>query len=510
MILSKSSQNKLKFKHMLNNLILRLNQDKIFRRKIFIATSTLGLILLIFTTLTRKSYDQYTFISTELDDSLNYAYLSSEYLYFYNGNSFLKKSLETGEEQTLSSGQYLPAISSLNWVGEEGVLLNFSSGFYYSEVESILRSKGKRINSGTKDLTWYLDFSTAKLSLVGNLEVTNNLSFYNKDEQKLYFISPQENLAEDNTDSGYQLNSYALQDGKTLIEAPSLQASGIKSLVECPDAIRQSASFCLISLNREDESQEKLFSYSQNKLSEVYASKNVLKATSNPNYYISIEDKDSIDRKQTTDQGDLEGAGLFGKGILINLKDGVNSESSLGVDLNSGGTAFYLSPENNFLLIDNLLSGKETKDGKPFVYASGEINGQKSSFKKYKAKSVGQKFDSLFIKSHGYSSNGDILMSDFEGKMTLISNNKNKVSLSSVEQSEVSSSLNSCKKTSNISDIQYFDTSKQFKIFWEDNDNLQANIKVFGKCLDDSRINLYGYNIRYGVVDEDTGKIVSE
>jgi hypothetical protein len=493
---------------MISQVIQKIRSDKSLRVRLLVVLVSVFFLLVILLSLFKKEYTRYSFLKSDISVNQNFAKLNGGYVYFYNGVGFIKKNIDNGQEEVLSAGKYLPAIKTLDWVGEKGVIVTFGSGFYNTEVEKHIRNNGGRIDSNTKKMTWYIDFSSGTLTLLSEASVVRYLSWYSQLQDKLYFILPQQELVEDSSDSGYQLSSYELGAKSLKVEQDSFQVSGVKEFVECPAAHRDSTSFCLISLNRENPREEVLYSYKDNEgLSEIYKSKNILKKTNSPDYYLTLS-TDSSTESQGPGRA-LEGGALFGNAILVNISVD-NIETNLGLDISGAGSAFYIEPSGEFLLLNNFLSRPDTNNDGFFRYVSGKVGSQKVGYKEYSHQSDDGE-STQFVRNQGYGNNGHTLMSDFGGNIILVSKEEpGKKYLAKVDISELQPNVDSCVRESSSSGAQFISSSNLFRIFWNEDSDLEQNIRLFSGCLKESQISTFGYNFKYGVTDPSSGRIISE
>lgn len=492
---------------MFNQVIQTINNNSRLKKYLQVGLVAALLIYLILILWPSKSYQQYEIEDIGLVGSLNFGKLNSNSLNFYNGLSFVSKNLDTGEERVLNAGLRLPVPDKLFWADDKGALLTFKSSFYYSSVENELVASGQKIDSSTKLYTWYLDFKSNKLSLVSKLPVQSSSAVYSAKDDGFYYINDESSLEYD-SDSGpafSQLFFYNISTSKSSVVAELDTIRGMKGLYTCPDKYTDSQT-CLIALDSKDLKVEKLYRVNKSgELESILESKGILLPTSSINSYVTI-DLDSSEQKGSIQE---EGADVFGAATLL----GINGESvRLGYDIGGSGFALWQGNDGKFVNLDNYLSGKTVKSKTPYYYRSGVISGQESASGRYSANLNGTNFESLFISNSGYSDSGDILMNSYEGKQMLF----RPIDLSSnpelylSDKNALAQTIESCSNGYAQGDSEYFVDSRTFRLYFADNNNLNTNIKQVSRCVSESGSSTLGYNLNIFVVDERSGRIVSD
>ncbi len=147
----------------------------------------------------------------------------------YNGNSFYTvNTAENNAVKVIYTPEYrLPTVANMSWAGNKGALLNFTGGIMYTPVYDYFVAHDLDTISDNY-YTWYLDFTTGKLSLADEYSLESDTAYYSKKDNGFYYV-PSIQYSETEADKN-QLRFYSLdtQQTSTIIDDFNTTVQSIK------------------------------------------------------------------------------------------------------------------------------------------------------------------------------------------------------------------------------------------------------------------------------------------
>lgn len=182
----------------------------------------------------------------------------------YNGNSFY--TIDTANNNAMkvvyTPTYRLPTFNTMTWADNKGALLTFKSGIINTPVYDYFTAHDIDTTSGSL-YTWYLDFTTGELSIVGEFDIDGTVAYYSQKDQGFFFapLDLSESSPDNNSLWYYDVNK---KSSRVVIESFN---TTIQSMQQCNG---QDGSVCIIGHRSDDN-------YSTNRL--VSVSKNSTSAT---------------------------------------------------------------------------------------------------------------------------------------------------------------------------------------------------------------------------------------
>lgn len=278
--------------------------------------------------LVSPKFESYTIQKTPFRTD-SFVTLRGNELYAYSGNSFYKVSLDKNNfVNTLSRGARLPAIRSLDWVGDDGALLVFDDAQSDASIlEESLAEKDLTINSVTIDFVWYFRFSDNTLHLVTENPLATNV-YYAADEAKLFFsgidTTIQTEAGSKHDDPPHPLWSF---DTKKLTTKRVIDDIGVRPVIYIGPCSK--GSVCAI--QEKDTDNQVLWTVDHNKKKKILEY-NTITPTNDPNIFIG-EKSQPFENSATIDESGEDGE-LQMDTYIANLS--ADSERKTGITVNYG------------------------------------------------------------------------------------------------------------------------------------------------------------------------------
>lgn len=459
------------------------------KKRVYLLVGVVMLALLAITFWrVRNGLEARELTSTNLRLTDNFGHVSGSSLYFYNGLAFQKTELQTGDNQTLSSGLKLPQPSQIHWAQSEGALLNFSSSFYASEVDRISKASGNRLSQEDVDDTWYLDFSTNELSLVDKAPVSQGLAYYSASEEGFYYIvfSKNEML----------LKFYNTSSKEASVVVDNLDLIDVSHLGGCVGY-----QVCLIARNATDAATARLYGVNNAEVAELHNSHGRLFATSRDNQFVSTTNSEAIEgpRGKAFDE-EID----FGNTPALLYTIGQQELAELGFLIGESDLVLGFGSDDEFFMLDNSTETDISPTSKGYV--AGKVSGKSSLLKLVYA--TGEPFDGGFIAKASFADGGVALLATTQGDQLLFSTVNSVYEFSALGSDEALASANNCVGDSTGRFVDYFSSDSTFKIYLPFDSDFYAKISSFSNCL--TQTNTTGYNYHFVGTDPVSGRIVTD
>ena len=144
----------------------------------------------------------------------------------YNGNSFY--TIDTANNNAMkvvyTPTYRLPTVSTMTWADNKGALLTFRGGIVNTPVYDYFTAHD--IDTTSDSLyTWYLDFTTGELSIVGEFDIDGTSAFYSHKDRGFFFapLDLSESIPTDNSlwyyDIGAKSSHVVIQDFDTTVKS---------------------------------------------------------------------------------------------------------------------------------------------------------------------------------------------------------------------------------------------------------------------------------------------------
>ena len=314
--------------------------------------------------------------------------------YIYNGAAFYSvKSDNFKSVRVLANSQKLPRPTSINWVGNKGVLVSFGGSFINTPISEQQVGYYDRTNS-----TWFFDFSTKKLSFITKGSLLNQQGYFNGDSS--YF------LVIDNTTSIMRLVRY-LPEKKQVSTILELDSSVKTAWVT--GCYQNSGDVCLGTTEGDVSRKSKVKKIDNNgTVSDIFTVDGRIIQTNKPNSYGVLQNNDLI----STEVEDLT-PGVFKKIQAYSTQSNTYISVHLPFDSNSQSVGFL---DNNLILLNlsdfsykrvtNGVFGKKISDGRVDIgrdtLVLSPYQGNESAFQFIDTN------DSLVILSNTFHSNAPV------------------------------------------------------------------------------------------------------
>ncbi len=216
----------------MNNELPELINDLLRRRWVRLTLVVVVLILIVWTVLyisLQPAKMTATPLGITTDSTIQTA---GDTINVYNGTSFY--TIDTANNNAVkvifTPNYRLPEILSMSWADDKGALLNFTgSGLTHTPVFDYLFEHDIDYYDGDY-YTWYLDFSTGELSLVGDFNLVGDTAHYSAKDDGYYFVPDIQFSG--TRDTINQLWFYSLESGESSVVVSSFN-NDVSSITSC-------------------------------------------------------------------------------------------------------------------------------------------------------------------------------------------------------------------------------------------------------------------------------------
>lgn len=475
--------------------------------KIWLIASTAALIIIIVVVIIAGNSSgtiatsDYKLIKTDFTGQ-NFTYLSGSEIYAYNGLAFYKTDINTKSVTVLNSGLRLPTPSSITWAGSQGALLSFKDSFSLTAVEKALATSNTPLNELSESYVWYLDFKSGSLSVMSASPIAKKTVLFSDSANGFYYIP---DLSRNRVPSAAtQLIFYDVSTKAKRIVSSNLGLVSVSSVSNCS----ASELACVID---SDPTSQKLYSIDKSgQKALVYDSKGTLYNTNSSTLFISIP--------RVTDAKKANSAGTYyGPEDAYIFNSATNRTTSLKSKLQGPEINAAFDNEGNFFIADSAPIEDVEADSVPANSAEPSNYYIAGHIKDDKLKTVAKPLhltDGTVLTDNissllGQGNNGTALVETLGGKQLLFGNNQSITAPVSDSQDTVSRIIKQCNST-NVQPSQYFNDTRTFRVYINDDDNFARSVNAFGSCMAKSPTSLVGYNYQLSGISPENGRITTD
>lgn len=453
-------------------------------------------IIMIAIFLLRPHDKEYTLTKTDLKSQQNFGHLSGNDLYSFNGLAFTKTDIQTNKTTVLSSGQRLPIPSAIYWAGSKGALLNFSSSFAFTPVESALNAMGEQLSYNGNDYTWYLDFSSNKLSLVSKSPLVASLATYSSRDEGFYYVPDIRD--QDGTSTSLHFFDIAAVKDKTV--AKDLLLTDTTAL----QPGKNEKSVYIIARDLADTKKKKLYSIDQTGKKTLVTEGDKIFLTNTPDAFVITKADDTpVASGEEEDESEVPDEPAY----LYKVSD--KSLTPLQFTAGAANMQLYIADDSQFFAVKG---NSSNADGEA-VYYSGKINGTSATATAYP-----YQYDdrtklaaSQITKINGYSDDGHMLVTTLDDQQLLFGNALPDSSVATSKTLQDATKIVDACVSQGAQSEQYFNATRAFQISLTADGNFTKNIARFSKCIveKDSAV-LLPYSFQFVGLDPVNGRISTD
>ncbi|PID30403.1 hypothetical protein CR983_02845 [Candidatus Saccharibacteria bacterium] len=474
--------------------------------------------LLVYGLLTRPTYPDYEVSTTPLSPA-SHAAIDGDTLYVYNGAAFAAIDTKSGANKVLRSGMRFGAVSSLDWVGDRGVLVRFESipsdGVVYDAYE---REDINLVETESSSLVWYYDFERDSLELLDMPPDVGTPIAYNQSANSFYYITRVASGVDEPSDNPSLIARYALGSGEQEVVYEGEISSTFTTLAACGDTV------CYIELasdgNSGESTQSKLYRLSGKKKSELITSTNGALAPTNRDgvfLYTEVTDdiapEDQVEfAEDTIDSGYGDMAAEF-----FDVK--TKKRTPARFNISSSDVSVLFDPGNEpldraaFIATGGGLAFGENVEGRRKQSTYGIIQTGSSIIGKSARRNSHIKLpgESVVVTatSSPHTTSTNQLLTSYDDSIWILSK-KDSVSLDtlSAEQSDIDAVVTAC--TEDRADVDYTPEISEYKLLVYSDDKIGPQVREITNCLYKNNLAaaLATYSFSYAAVDPESGRTI--
>jgi len=452
------------------------------------------LLIVILLLFSRSSSLSYTTLDTRLNTHQNFGWISGENLLSFNGFSFHQTNLDSGDITVLHTGEKIPKPQELHWANSRGALITFGESFYGSLVDEELDKRNLSINSLTKRYTWYIDFKDKTVKLVSEEPILTNGAWYDETKNGFYFIEDYSFYAnrEDppKNFSATALFYHDISTSNTTKIADNLRLTDITHIGPCGD---NNYIVCVIGRSLDDLSTRQVFSVSAVGQKTSIKSAERLFHTSNPRYYIELV---SDEREGENFEG-----GDYGESSIVIYDTVTKEDIKTGIRTTSSSVVTHINNEDIVLMVDD--------EEKEVGYYSGEVKEGGFDFTGFQILVPDNSGTALLDAYNSFGENR-LLISTTAGIQKLVYPGNASVGYKNAEALNYEGVLTSCHPGGDTGVVEYYEAQRLFRVFFQQNNQLDSSLKTFGDCLHKSPTKLLSEQIYIGLTSPTNGRIISD
>lgn len=456
--------------------------------------AALFVILLISALRPKETFQQAWIHKTDLSYDQNFTYLNGSTLYAYNGLAFYATTRE-GDVSVLSAKYRLPNPEKIYWANDQGALMTFSSGFYYSQIETELKKRGQSLGEATiQDYTWYLDFATNSFHLV-TPEKAESTYYSSKDRGFYYFTG---------TGNTPRLHFYDAATYKDKIVAEIPNIVDISNLTQCTGTTA-----CFVARDKNVPAAARLYEVKSNgTVTQMYDSKGRIFPTNKPDKYVVVETtKEDNYTDASYDEADFPETPAY-------LYDaGSKSLRGLGFEVGATPVTLHMLNDTEFYAFGEQFVTAYNDQKEVPAYEAGRFKskGDAKTALMPLLYSDGSSFDSNLVAQLSQGGDKTTLLSDADQRQYLFDFNQKGKDIRAVTELAADTNVKSCIKSAGLANRDHYPEQKLFRIVFNDTPGFQNKIAAFSSCLtktSDSPI--VGYTYTFVGVDPTYDRIVTD
>lgn len=475
------------------------------RRQYITGAAVLALALLLIAFWPKANSKDYNLTNlAPTSNGINYS-LDNEYIYSYNGLSFTRSNLNTGEYDVLASPGRIPRASRVSWVGNKGAVMQFENSFYSTRIEEVLNQLNLEISAETKKFIWYYDFELDIFKIISTNSLLVDNIVLKGDGSGFYFLLRGESRPEyEDDDIGPTLKEYGFESGEMSTVADDLPFIAVESMNACSLGI----GVCMIGLGDEQVSNANFGIYyidEDGSASLTIEAEGTLKFSGLKDWYVI---GGVVSNSDGGEEEALEGALETFGGYLVDIKD-LGNMIDLKVAISDSIDA-SLSPDGQLMLALYSFGNSQPTDNSTLDYYSAEIDLVKHSLKVGQSKNLStDEVGGRVYRSFGAGYNGSLLLESIDGSAWLLS--AASPSSATIKVSEFSNLLIESKKCGAGIKAE-IDESKEgnfVRVLVPTSENYRVDFKSFAECMADSGAG-FGHEFYFGLTDGFGGKVLTD
>lgn len=471
----------------------------IIKSRLFIVT-TLVIITLIATWLLINSVfltpaQKPLTISTTGLGSSNLPSLSGKNLLHYNGLSFIKTDLSTGQSSNLSN-IFIPGVTSVFWASDKGAVVtvdrlrpNTALDKYYQ----LNVANPYMYDYPNRDFPWFIDFSNNTITPIEEVSVGGRVFSYDEERKLLYFLSATPLGENDYADDvpiaiGKPLVAWSIADKKVVSQTPMPDSSIVNSITQCSDY-----EVCVTTINY-STNDSKILGLKDNTLKELYKSQNKILPTNNPALFAI---NDTSKSGYTSEDSENAHDNLVSDISFFDIKSNSLTKEKLSL---KGSTDFVVLYKPDDINVYASFNDTEIKSLHQAPSAAGNLA---------VASTVSTTETGLFL-LHPLSFSSDIAgaiaFGSSQSHVYYVGDGK----LATIPPADgVESVVKSCTDKNAGSYFTYTKENSLYSLYIPFSDSYQKTISELNKCLFSNADRVYGYNFKVSGIDSATGKIIT-
>lgn len=460
------------------------------------------LCLIIYSVLGRKDYLQAHIQTTTLSQAENFAVMSQNTLYAYNGLAFYSQNVESGEIKVLSTGQKLPAPKRVYWAGDKGALITFDHSFLATSIYAKLQSEGLNPTEHGANTLWYMDFSTGELTLVEKTLPEEGLVTYQSQHDGFYYIINSAESDQEQLPYSPELRFFKI-DTRSTAKIATIHLDAISNIQSC-DPAKTTSDICIIGNMKNTDGLQRIYSINQfGSMAELYNPNGRIFTTNIGGKYIVAPLAEADKKTTTTDEVETDYAKTPAKLYDTSTK----RESALGFDIETNNVSAHFVDASSFFVF-----GASDSNNVFQSYYSGVIDESgKASTKSLRLKDeTGTPFQQTIIgtKTSGPGSIALTLLDDGSNAFFIPTDDQVKVSPADMDTAE--STVKNCSEQSGGT-YEFFEDDNLFKIYLPENSTLSASIENISDCLVESEGGIVAsFNFYISTTSPVNGRITSD
>lgn len=418
--------------------------------------------------------------------------LNGNEVYYYNGMSFIQTSLDTGKSSSISSSYRLPLLNNVYFMGSKGVIFNFNGNTQSTLLEEYAKSidTTEADDEYSRNLFWYLDFSTKEISVLLHGPISPNSFYYDQSSETAYYVAtpiPEIITEDDASKNSHNQTLYRLKINSTtseeLAKFPDIILD-IKSLSPCGD----DNNLCIVA---ESEHSYNLFQYNNDKIENILTTPNRIFYTNNQSKFVLAD--------QLTYYGDVDNES-DGKKIVSKISEydiRNKKESSLGISANNITNLIPLYNKSSLTLYANFGHTElQTIHRSPSIVLLPNIS--KSS---KKVDNPGHLVDK--VKSYSYADNS-MIFSRYDGSVAYAGPGK----LPAKPKTPPTQLVQGCVQQHG-SEVEYTAMHSLYTLYVPVSGAFAATIEQIGDCILKNPNDTFGYMFQIMGTSPESGRIIT-
>ena len=423
----------------------------------------------------------------------NLAYISNNSLYSYNGAAFIKTAVsDSSKSDVLASGIKLRPISFYEWAGDDGIFLSFeNSSFIRSKPEIIDQIAGADYSEDSSEVLWYLRFSDSSFTQVDTIAPAPSISYYSDKDKGFYYISENSDKRERGEGTPAMLMFYSTRDlkNRTVAIDSGFIYDRVAHVAPC-------TGYIVCAYGEYETGSSRVYGFdTAGNTSPIYQAKGFISPTNKTDSISIASPTETSGGEDQSVEFNMQTYSLTDK-KLVKINASAYSPTLQHVQLDNG--LFYI-----------LSAGGRSVDDASTIYSGGNniLNVQRAT-KISLSLTESKPFNQLFTGNVSFSSGGDMLFTSGDGFVYIIQNER-QIKLPQTSAEDAKKIVDSCIKYGVLQ--RYYSESREFKIYFNDDNSFDESIRTFSRCVNDASGNsLMQYHFYFGGVSPKNGRFTTD